>query len=134
MMANQAKLEALVVQLSQRVTDLEVQLATLQTTVQANDFNARMRLRNSHSTRRSDRLEPLRAPATNELIEDFPESIVAIDRMAEDRINRLFVMLGQRAEGTLEEKRRQLERLVGVIYGGRYVQTGHNEAYRVSRT
>lgn len=29
MMANQAKLEALVVQLSQRVTDLEVQLATL---------------------------------------------------------------------------------------------------------
>lgn len=41
-----------------------------------------MRLRNSHSTRRSDRLEPLRAPATNELIEDFPESIVAIDRMA----------------------------------------------------
>ncbi|KJZ74949.1 hypothetical protein HIM_05680 [Hirsutella minnesotensis 3608] len=83
--------------------------------VTAGTRNAVARAQNAVVVRSNMDLEPLCSVITGERLDRFPGTLGQLDRLGAPEVNSLLEHLGEPVEGRLEDKKRQLKHLAGVV-------------------
>ncbi|RMZ84813.1 hypothetical protein DV737_g1043, partial [Chaetothyriales sp. CBS 132003] len=98
-----------------RFVNIEARLDGLKTQITAIDFNSVARLQNSQLRLESELLSPLKGPASNEPIANFPQTSSDIRRMNTGLLDSVLRGLGLPTAGNVEEKRKRLRAHIGIL-------------------
>ncbi|KAI8955288.1 hypothetical protein F4801DRAFT_530270 [Xylaria longipes] len=82
----------------------------------ARDANAFTRFFNTRVVDPDRELQPLRALATNEDIQEFPRTIAQMNTISSAPLNEILRLLEQPTHGDIAQRRRRLKLFSGVLY------------------
>ncbi|KJZ69095.1 hypothetical protein HIM_11518 [Hirsutella minnesotensis 3608] len=101
--------------LNRKVDAMDRRIRHLDMTLIAERRNAVARAQNAVVVRSNMELEPLCSILTGERLANFPGTLGQLERLEAREANSLLEQLGEPVEGRLEDKRRQLKHLAGVV-------------------
>ncbi|PHH90062.1 hypothetical protein CDD83_4634 [Cordyceps sp. RAO-2017] len=101
--------------LDRKLDDLDRKVDGLDRKVIVSNRNAVARAQNTTVVRGNMELEPLYSMITGERLENFPQTLDQLERLQLPAVNDLLTHLGEAPRGRLEERRRQLKLVSGLV-------------------
>ncbi|KAF4592180.1 hypothetical protein GQ602_002479 [Ophiocordyceps camponoti-floridani] len=110
-----ARLVHMVQAVLNRLDALDRKVDGLDRKVTVSNRNAVARAQNSTVIRGNMELEPLYSMVTGERLDHFPQTLDQLERLQLPAVNDLLTHLGEAPRGRLEERRRQLKLVSGLV-------------------